>query len=34
MYKEQHREAIAYFKEALELKPDYLEAHLNIAAIY
>lgn len=34
MYQERHREAIAYFKQILELKIDYLEVHLNIAAIY
>lgn len=34
MYQERHSEAIAYFNQALKIKPNYLAAHLNIAAIY
>lgn len=34
MYQERHRDAIDYLKKALELDSSYLDAHMNIAAIY
>lgn len=34
MYHERHQEAINYFQQALAINPRYLEAHINLAAIY
>lgn len=34
MYKDRYQDAIDYFNTALQLKPDYFEAHVNLGATY